>query len=88
MCPLWKKPCAKVKECNWRRRGMRFYDDGRKPEPFEQCAIDRGIDLLENLVQRSIGQQAAMEGVRNKTDDLLGFFEKLATIKALERKDG
>lgn len=88
MCPFWKKRCEKVKNCHLRRKGLRYFDDGRKPEPFEECAFLLNCDLLENLVTRMIGQQKAMEGTRNEVANLSDFFKDLAQIKALENKDG
>lgn len=88
MCPFWKKPCEKVKDCHLRRKGLRYFNDGRKPEPFEECVFLLNCDLQENLVTRMIGQQKAIEGMRNEVTKLSGFFKDLAKIKALENKNG
>lgn len=86
MCPFWKKPCEKVKECQLRRKGLRYFDDGRKPEPFEECVFLLNCDLMENLVTRMIGQQKATEGTRNEVSKFTQFLENLAKVKALENK--
>ena len=67
-CPFTKKKCNK--DCVFYRSGLRYFDDGRKPEPFEECAFNIIADCLENLVQRSIGQQKATEQVRNQINQV------------------
>ena len=86
-----KCPLLKLKECDpgcvFYRRGLRYYEDGKtQPTPFEECAINIGVDCLEQLVTRSIGQQKASEENRNETRNLLGFFQDMATLKTLENK--
>ena len=64
-CPfLRSRGCRE--DCVFYRRGVRYYNDGRKPEPFEDCAFNVIADSLENLVMRSIGQQKAIESLRNE----------------------
>ena len=71
-CPFTKKKCNP--ECVFYRKGMRYFDEpGKKPEPFEDCAINIAVDCLEALVERSIGQQKATEGTRNAISELLGL---------------
>ena len=84
MCPFWKKPCEKVKSCHLRRKGLKYFNDNRKPEPFEECVFLLNCDTMENLVMRMIGVQKSTEGSRNQTNQLLQFFEELAKVKALE----
>jgi len=86
MCPLFKKPCEKVAQCEWRYEGIRFFENGEK-KPFRECAILYGISCLEGILQRLTGVQQATEGARNQTGELKSFFEGLATLKALEHKD-
>ncbi len=89
MCPFWKKPCSKIKDCHLRRKGMRYFDDNRKPEYFEECGFLLAIDLLENATMRIIGMQKATEGARNQISKVNEFIEQvkdLKKIKALEDK--
>ncbi len=83
-CPWSRKECDS--ECVLYRKGLRYFDGGQKPESFEECAINIGIDCLEQLVSRSIGQQKATEEGRNKTQELIEFFKNMAIAKALENK--
>lgn len=80
-CPFGKIKCV---ECVLYRKGLRYFDDNRKPEPFEECAITIGIDCLENLVGRSIGQQRATESARNEMAAMKELFYALAQKKAIE----
>lgn len=89
-CPFWKKPCERVESCHMRRVGLRYYDNGRKPDPFEECAILLAVDLLENMTSRMVGVQGASESVRNQVNKVNQFIEQLKdlkSIKALEDKD-
>ena len=87
-CPFDKKKCNI--ECVLYRKGIRYYEgsgpDGlaRTPQPFEDCAINIGVDCLENMVSRSISQQKATEQTRNELIALKELFYSLATRKALE----
>ena len=85
-CPFDKKDCKP--ECALFRKGLRYYDIGKEPTPFEECAINIGVDCLEQMVSRSIGQQRATEESRNETSKLLGFFQNMAAIKSLNGKGG
>jgi len=88
-CAFWRKPCEKVMDCHFRRAGLRYFDDGRKPEPFEECAIIVAVDLLESMTSRMVGVQGASEAVRNQVNKVNQFIEQLKdlkSIKALEDK--
>lgn len=78
-CPFGHK-CS---DCVLFRKGMRMFDDGRKPEAFEECALVLAVDCLEALVARSIGQQKAIEQTRNGVTTLHTFFEDMANAKRL-----
>ena len=80
-CPFGKIKCE---ECVLYRKGLRYYDDKKTPEPFEECAINIGVDCLENLVSRSIGNQKATEETRNEINKLNTLFNRVAKIKMLE----
>ena len=87
-CP-WLKKCNP--ECVFYRKGLRYFEaapgtPAAKPIPFEECAINIAVDCLEQMVSRSIGQQKATEEGRNETHELLGFFQGMAALKALENK--
>jgi len=83
-CPFSKKECRN--DCVLYRRGIRYFEDGREPIPFEECAINIAVDCLEALVQRSIGQQKATEQTRNEIHKLRGFFVDLLNLKMLSSK--
>jgi hypothetical protein len=84
-CPFGKIKCE---ECVLYRKGFRYYDDKKEPTPFEECAINIGVDSLENLVTRSIGNQKATEETRNEINNLTKFLVGMAQLKALEKKEG
>jgi hypothetical protein len=85
-CPLLKlKECDP--ECVLYRKGLRYYEDGRASQPFEECAINIGVDCLEQLISRSIGTQKAIEESRNETHNLMEFFQEMAQKKVIEHKD-
>jgi hypothetical protein len=82
-CPFDKKDCKPT--CVLYRKGMRYFDlPGKDPIVFEECAINIGVDCLENLIGRSIGQQKATEGTRNEMAALKELFYALAAKKAIE----
>lgn len=82
-CPFNIK--NKCSECVLYRKGLRYSDDPKiKPTPFEECAICIGVDCLENLVSRLIGNQRATEEVRNGVAGLTEFFFDLAGQKQLQ----
>jgi hypothetical protein len=58
------------------RKGLRYYEGPSAPEPipFEACTFNLISDSLENMIQRSIGQQQALEQVRNEVRGLLNVF--------------
>ena len=82
-CPFGKIKCE---ECVLYRKGLRHFDDSRKPEPFEECAINIGVDCLENLVGRSIGNQKATEQTRNEMTKLNELLYGMAKVKLLEKE--
>jgi len=82
-CPFDKKDCKPT--CVLYRKGMRYFDQpGKEPIAFEECAINIGVDCLENLIGRSIGQQKAAEQTRNEMAALKELFYALAAKKAIE----
>lgn len=81
-CPLCGKKCRN--DCVLYRKGFRYFEDGRPPEPFEECAINIATDCLERLVRRAIGQQKAAEQTRNEVNKLRAFFTELTKLKMLE----
>jgi hypothetical protein len=82
-CP-WLKKCDP--ECVFYRKGLRYFEDERKPIPFEECGFNIGFDCLEQLVSRSIGKQKATEEGRNKTHELLEFFKNMVAESKKELK--
>lgn len=84
-CPYIKKKCNK--DCVFFRSGLRYFDDGRKPEPFEECVFNIIADCLENLVQRSIGQQKATEQVRNQINQIGGMLWQGMALRADTAKE-
>jgi hypothetical protein len=82
-CPFGNRKCE---ECVLYRKGLRYFDDNKKPEPFEECAINIGVDCLENLVGRSIGNQKATEQTRNEMTKLNELLYGMAKVKLLEKQ--
>ena len=80
-CPFSKIKCE---ECALYRKGLRFSSDKPKGEPFEECAINIACDCLENLVERSIGNQKAAEETRNEVGKLNELLYGMAKVKLLE----
>ena len=87
-CPRIKKTCRK--DCIHFRQGLRYYETTdengkvRKPVPFEDCGFNIAFDCLENLIERSIGQQGALEQTRNGINQLNQLFYQLVNIKLLK----
>lgn len=81
-CPFSRKECNA--NCMLYRRGFRYFEDGRDPEPFEDCGFNIAIDCLEGLVRRMIGNQRATEETRNQVYMLNKLIAGLATIKIEE----
>ena len=81
-CPFKRIKCE---ECVLYRKGIRYFDDNKKPGPFEECAINIAVDCLENLVGRSIGNQKATEQTRNEVSKLNNLLYGMAERKALEQ---
>ena len=85
-CPFSKKKCNP--DCVFYRKGMRYWEDpNRKPEPFEECAINVVADCLENLVQRNVGQQKATEQVRNHIANLEGLLWRAMAASLEQARD-
>lgn len=83
VCPFDKKTCKKT--CELYRRGIRYWDDPKhKPEPFERCGLSIGIDCLENIITRSIGQQKATEQARNEMSAVKEILYAAAARKVIE----
>jgi hypothetical protein len=85
-CPFIKGPCNN--ECVFYRKGMRYFtaEVKKEPLPFEDCAFNIITDSVENLIMRNIGQQAAIEGMRNKIDELTNFFRGAFTFSLQKDK--
>jgi hypothetical protein len=89
-CPFDKKSCKEG--CVLYRKGLRYFDTPdengkiKPPIPFEECAINIGVDCLENLIGRAIGQQKATEQARNEMAAVKELFYVLASRKALAEK--
>lgn len=47
-------------ECAFYRKGMRYWENENKTEPFEECAINIIADSVENQVQRTFAIQKEM----------------------------
>jgi hypothetical protein len=62
-CFIDKKSCNE--ECVLYRKGLRYFDDTRPPEPFEECAINIIADGVENIISRTVGLQAEQNKVAN-----------------------
>ena len=84
-CPINRKEC--ITDCVLYRKGLRYYNDKKEPTPFEDCAINIGVDCLENLVGRSIGNQKATEQTRNEMSKLNELLYGMAKFKMLEEKN-
>ena len=67
-CFIDKKPCNEA--CVLYRRGLRYFDDNKPPEPFEECAINIIADSVENIISRTIGLQAEQNKVANSISDV------------------
>ena len=63
-CPFVRGECKKEK-CAFFRKGLRYFEGVKKPEPFEECALNVIADGIENLVERQIGVQKSNEEIRN-----------------------
>jgi hypothetical protein len=80
-CPFNRIKCE---ECVLYRSGLRYYPDKIEPIPFTECAINIAVDCLENLVQRSVGQQQATEQTRNA---MVGFTELIKGVANAENRE-
>ena len=82
-CPFGKVKCE---ECVLYREGLRYFDDPKKePVHFQNCAVNIIADSMENMITRTIGQQAAIESLRNEIAVLNGLF--FGAINKKELKD-
>jgi len=81
-CPFKKIKCE---ECVFYRKGLRYYDNVKEPTAFEECAINIGIDCLENMISRNIAQQKAIEETRNEVSKLMDFFLQMSQMKVIEQ---
>ena len=81
-CFIDKKPCNE--ECVLYRRGLRYFDDKRPPEPFEECAINIIADSVENIISRTIGLQAEQNKVANSITDVATILTMALKKKAVE----
>ena len=85
-CFIDKKPCNE--ECVLYRRGLRYFDDKRPPEPFEECAINIIADSVENIITRTAGLQAEQNKVANNIADVAAIMKTALQIKVTEDKRG
>jgi len=85
-CFIDKKPCNE--ECVLYRRGLRYFDDKRPPEPFEECAINIIADSVENIISRTIGLQAEQNKVANSIMDVSAILKVALHNKIVEGKQG
>ena len=81
-CFIDKKPCNE--ECVLYRRGLRYFDDKRPPEPFEECAINIIADSVENIISRTVGLQAEQNKVANSITDVATILTMALKNKAVE----
>ena len=85
-CFIDKKPCNE--QCVLYRRGLRYFDDKRPPEPFEECAINIIADSVENIISRTAGLQAEQNKVANNIADVAAIMKTALQIKVTEAKRG
>ena len=81
-CFIDKKPCNE--ECVLYRRGLRYFDDKRPPEPFEECAINIIADSVENIISRTAGLQAEQNKVANSITGVADILTFALKNKAVE----
>ena len=81
-CFIDKKPCNEG--CVLYRKGLRYFDDKRPPEPFEECAINIIADSVENIISRTIGLQAEQNKVANSITDVATILTMALKKKAVE----
>jgi len=85
-CFIDKKPCNE--ECVLYRRGLRYFDDKRPPEPFEECAINIIADSVENIISRTAGLQAEQNKVANSIAGVAAIMRSALQIKVAEETQG
>uniref|UniRef100_A0A6M3KEL2 Uncharacterized protein n=1 Tax=viral metagenome TaxID=1070528 RepID=A0A6M3KEL2_9ZZZZ len=85
-CFIDKKSCNE--QCVLYRRGLRYFDDKRPPEPFEECAINIIADSVENIISRTVGLQAEQNKVANNIADVAAIMKTALQIKVTEDKRG
>lgn len=71
-CFVDKKMCRE--DCVLFRKGVRYKEDGSKPTPFEECAVNIATDALENIVLRMFGLQAEQTKATNEFSNFTDFF--------------
>ena len=81
-CFIDKKPCNEG--CVLYRKGLRYFDDKRPPDPFEECAINIIADSVENIISRTIGLQAEQNKVANSITDVATILTMALKKKAVE----
>ena len=81
-CFIDKKPCNE--ECVLYRRGLRYFDDKRPPESFEECAINIIADSVENIISRTVGLQAEQNKVANSITDVATILTMALKNKSVE----
>ena len=81
-CFIDKKPCNEG--CVLYRKGLRYFDDKRPPEPFEECAINIIADSVENIISRTVGLQAEQNKVANSITDVAAILTTALKNKAVE----
>ena len=81
-CFIDKKPCNEG--CVLYRKGLRYFDDKRPPEPFEECAINIIADSVENIITRTAGLQAEQNKVANSITDVATILTMALKKKAVE----
>jgi len=85
-CFIDKKSCNE--QCVLYRKGLRYFDDNRPPEPFEECAINIIADSVENIISRTLGLQAEQNKVANSITDVADIMKTALRLKAEERQEG
>jgi len=81
-CFIDKKSCNE--QCVLYRKGLRYFDDKRPPEPFEECAINIIADSVENIISRTVGLQAEQNKVANSITDVATILTMALKKKAVE----
>jgi|GEM_PF-3372233 len=83
-CFIDKKLCNE--ECVLYRKGLRYFDDKRPPEPFEECAINIIADSVENIISRTVGLQAEQNKVANSIMEVSAILKVALHNKPIKGK--